>query len=82
MTKKLEKRIKDLLDIYNNNYIIMTDKEMNTYIEKAAAIVTEDGGMTSHAAIVGINLGKPVIVSAKNILSSVECKRFWCSTKS
>ena len=50
----------------------MTDKEMNTYIEKAAAIVTEDGGMTSHAAIVGINLGKPVIVSAKNILSSVE----------
>ena len=50
----------------------MTDKEMNPYIEKAAAIVTEDGVMTSHAAIVGINLGKPVIVSATNILSSVE----------
>ena len=50
----------------------MTDKEMNPYIEKAAAIVTEDGGMTSHAAIVGINLGKPVIVSATNILSNVE----------
>ena len=50
----------------------MTDKDMNPYIEKAAAIVTEDGGMTSHAAIVGINLGKPVIVSATNILSSVE----------
>ena len=50
----------------------MTDKEMNPYIEKAAAIITEDGGMTSHAAIVGINLGKPVIVSATNILSSVE----------
>ncbi|WP_343338209.1 Pyruvate kinase [Terrisporobacter petrolearius] len=50
----------------------MTDKDMNPYIEKAAAIVTEDGGMTSHAAIVGINLGKPVIVSATNILSNVE----------
>ena len=50
----------------------MTDKEMNPYIEKASAIITEDGGMTSHAAIVGINLGKPVIVSATNILSSVE----------
>ncbi len=50
----------------------MTDKEMNPYIEKAAAIITEDGGMTSHAAIVGINLGKPVIVSATNISSSVE----------
>ena len=43
----------------------MTDKDMNPYIEKAAAIVTQEGGMTSHAAIVGINLGKPVIVSAE-----------------
>ncbi len=50
----------------------MTDKDMNPYIEKAAAIVTQEGGMTSHAAIVGINLGKPVIVSAENILSKVE----------
>ena len=50
----------------------MTDKDMNPYIEKAAAIVTEDGGMTSHAAIIGINLGKPVIVSARDILSNVE----------
>ncbi|MGL5506388.1 MAG: pyruvate kinase, partial [Paraclostridium sp.] len=31
----------------------MTDIEMNPYIEKASAIVTEEGGMTSHAAIVG-----------------------------
>ena len=50
----------------------MTDKEMNPYIEKAGAIVTEDGGMTSHAAIVGINLGKPVIVSAIGILDGVK----------
>ena len=49
----------------------MTDAEMNPYIEKAAAIITEEGGMTSHAAIVGINIGKPVIVSAENILSNV-----------
>ena len=28
--------------------------------------------MTSHAAIVGINLNKPVIVSATNILSAVK----------
>ena len=31
MTKKLEKRIKDLLDIYNNNYIIINDKEINNF---------------------------------------------------
>ncbi len=50
----------------------MTDIEMNPYIEKAAAIVTEDGGMTSHAAIVGLNLNKAVVVSASNILNSVK----------
>ena len=50
----------------------MTDIEMNPYIEKCAAIITEEGGMTSHAAIVGISLNKPVIVSATNILESVK----------
>ena len=50
----------------------MTDIEMNPYLEKASAIVTEEGGMTSHAAIVGLNLNKPVIVSAFDILSSVK----------
>ena len=62
-------------DNFNEGDILvtnMTDREMNQYIEKASAIITEDGGMTSHAAIVGINLGKPVIVSATNILSSVK----------
>ena len=68
-------RCGEACDNFNEGDILvtnMTDKEMNPYIEKAAAIVTEDGGMTSHAAIVGINLGKPVIVSATNILSSVK----------
>ena len=50
----------------------MTDADMNCYIEKCGAIVTEDGGMTSHAAIVGINLDKPVVVSARNITELVE----------
>ena len=66
-----------LLEIFFNNLgrpdnlKIYFDK-MNEYIEKASAIVTEDGGMTSHAAIVGINLGKPVVVSATDILTSVK----------
>ena len=50
----------------------MTDIEMNPYIEKASAIVTEEGGMTSHAAIVGLNLNIPVIVSATNIINAVK----------
>ena len=31
-----------------------TDKEYMPAIEKAAALVVEDGGLTSHAAVVGI----------------------------
>jgi pyruvate kinase len=50
----------------------MTDADMNAYIEKCGAIVTEDGGMTCHAAIVGLNLDKPVVVSAKNIMGLVK----------
>lgn len=34
-------------------------------MEKAGAIITEKGGLTSHAAIVGLNFGKPVIVGVK-----------------
>ena len=50
----------------------MTDSEMNKYIEMASAIITEDGGMTSHAAIVGINLNKSVVMSATNIREKVK----------
>ncbi|MCT4620854.1 MAG: pyruvate kinase [Marinisporobacter sp.] len=45
---------------------IATDKEMVPFMEKASAIITEAGGLTSHAAIVGINIHKPVIVGAQD----------------
>lgn len=51
---------------------IGTDKEMVKYMEKASAIVTETGGMTSHAAIAGINLKTPVVVSVENITSKLK----------
>jgi phosphohistidine swiveling domain-containing protein len=35
--------------------------------ENAAAIVTEYGGLTSHAAILAREFGKPCVVSAKGI---------------
>ena len=43
-----------------------TDKDMVKFMERAGAIVTEDGGLTSHAAIVGLNLDKPTIVRAQD----------------
>ncbi|MBM7631810.1 pyruvate kinase [Geomicrobium sediminis] len=39
-----------------------TDKEMMPAFEKAAAVITEEGGLTCHAAVVGISLSVPVIV--------------------
>ena len=35
-------------------------------IEKSSALITVEGGITSHAAVVGLNLGIPVIVGVEN----------------
>lgn len=43
-----------------------TDKDMMPAMEKAGGIVTEEGGLTSHAAVVGLSLGIPVIVGVQN----------------
>ncbi|MDQ0191140.1 pyruvate kinase [Alicyclobacillus cycloheptanicus] len=39
-----------------------TDKDVVPAMERAAGIVVEEGGLTSHTAVVGLTLGKPVIV--------------------
>ncbi|MBC8080523.1 MAG: pyruvate kinase [Gorillibacterium sp.] len=46
-----------------------TDKEYMPAFEKAAGVITQTGGITSHAAVVGLNLGKPVILSVENAMS-------------
>jgi pyruvate kinase len=43
-----------------------TDKELVPLMEKASAFIVEEGGITSHAAIAGISLRKPVIVGVDN----------------
>ncbi|MHC0037384.1 pyruvate kinase [Pseudoneobacillus sp. C159] len=43
-----------------------SDREMVPAIEKCAALIAEEGGLTSHAAVVGLNLGIPVIVGVEN----------------
>lgn len=48
-----------------------TDKEYMPAIEKAAALVVEDGGLTSHAAVVGIAKDLPVIVGAKDATTTI-----------
>ncbi|WP_018921711.1 pyruvate kinase [Salsuginibacillus kocurii] len=49
-----------------------TDKDMMPAFEKAAAVITEEGGLTSHAAVVGLNLGIPVIVGVEGAVSIIE----------
>lgn len=46
-----------------------TDKDMMPAVEQASALVIEEGGLTSHAAVVGVSIGIPVIVGVNNATS-------------
>lgn len=48
-----------------------TERDYMPLIEKASAIITEEGGLTSHAAIVGLNYGIPVIVGCEGATSKL-----------
>ena len=41
-------------------------------MKKARAIITNEGGITSHAAIVSRELGKPCIVGIPNLIASLK----------
>ena len=49
-----------------------SDKDYTPAFEKAAAVIVEAGGLTSHAAVVGIANGIPVIVGAENVTALVQ----------
>src|SRR5690625_168251 len=49
-----------------------TDKDYLPAIEKASAIVVEQGGLTSHAAVVGIAMGIPVVVAAESATELID----------
>ncbi|MEQ6388670.1 pyruvate kinase [Bacillaceae bacterium S4-13-58] len=53
---------------------IGTDRDMMPAIEKAAGLITEEGGLTSHAAVVGLSLGIPVIVGVENATTLIQDK--------
>ncbi|MFZ7104667.1 MAG: pyruvate kinase [Peptococcaceae bacterium] len=42
-----------------------TDADYVPAMQRAAAVITEEGGLTSHAAIVCLSLGKPVLVGVE-----------------
>jgi len=63
------KNVQDAKDKFNKGDIIATnatDKDLMMYIENAAGLIVEEGGYTSHAAVVAVSLGIPAIVGASN----------------
>lgn len=48
-----------------------TDAELVPYMRRAAAVITEDGGLTSHAAVVALSLGLPVVVGAPDAMTTL-----------
>ena len=63
---------KEALDKVNFGSILVTnatDRDMVPALEKCSAVIVEEGGLTSHAAVVGLNIGIPVIVGVENATS-------------
>ncbi|MGK7876964.1 MAG: pyruvate kinase [Xenococcaceae cyanobacterium] len=48
-----------------------TNAEFVEVIRKAAGVITEEASLTSHAAVIGLRLGVPVIVGFKNATQAI-----------
>ncbi|MCQ6281831.1 pyruvate kinase [Bacillus sp. EB600] len=67
----LANNAQEALDKVKPGSILITtgsDRDMFPAIEKCSALITQEGGLTSPLAIVGLNLGIPVIVGVENAL--------------
>jgi pyruvate kinase len=65
---RLAQTLKDVSQ-FNPGEILVAPSTTANHIEairKAAGIVTEDSSLTSHAAVIGLRLGIPVLVGVKN----------------
>jgi phosphohistidine swiveling domain-containing protein len=64
---KVIKKIHDLINMQQDDILVasMTRPEYVPAMKKAAAIVTDEGGITCHAAIVARELQKPCIIGTK-----------------
>ncbi len=64
----------DLINEFEEGDIVVTvsvEKAMIKYLKKAAGIITQESGMTSNAAIVGLSLGIPVIVGINDVKNRI-----------
>jgi pyruvate,water dikinase len=66
-TVKIMRTKEDLAKIQQGDVLVtkMTSPDMVVAMGRSVAIVTDEGGMTAHASIVGREMGLPVIVGTK-----------------
>jgi len=71
---KIVKSMNDLDKIKKGDILVtvMTNPDMVVTMQRAAAIVTDEGGVTSHAAIVSREMGIPAVVGTNNATSILE----------
>ncbi|WP_254862428.1 phosphoenolpyruvate synthase [Halovivax gelatinilyticus] len=71
---RLVTRLDDLDKVREGDVIVteMTTPDMVPAMKRATGIVTDEGGMTSHAAIVSRELGVPAIVGTTNATTVLE----------
>ncbi|MFH0711022.1 MAG: phosphoenolpyruvate synthase [Candidatus Aenigmatarchaeota archaeon] len=67
-TVRIVKSMQDLGKIQKGDILVtkMTSPDMVVAMSRSAAIVTDEGGVTAHASIVGREMGLPVIVGSIN----------------
>lgn len=66
--------VKDTGNVKEGDILVtrMTNPDMVPAMRKVAAIVTDEGGMTCHAAIVSRELGTPAVVGTKNATGTLK----------
>lgn len=64
---KIIRKTHDLINMKSGDILVasMTRPEMVTAVKKASAIITDEGGITCHAAIISRELGIPCIIGTK-----------------
>jgi len=66
-TVKIVRNMEDLQKIKAGNILVtkMTNPDMVVTMQKSAAIITDEGGLTAHAAIVSREMGIPCVVGTQ-----------------
>ena len=62
----------ELINKFKDGDILVTssvDKELVPFFERAGAVVIEEGGLTSHGAILALHFKKPTVIGANDAMS-------------